>query len=178
MLELDIATRIVGPDEDIYIVRPGAEFTLYEEFNRRSQVFLDFPGVGLDRSRAFPKDSVARTMIMKSMAIKEWHDAGAFGAHPPVDNAHYEALARGRRLGRYVGALKRLHYDLPVGAIVVVPGPGYFSDVLIGEITKTTADIRIDPPSIWSTPMLAFRSWRGVSDECREAPDISGVVQA
>jgi long-chain acyl-CoA synthetase len=35
-----------------------------------------------------------------------------------------------------------------------------------------------DPPSVWWTPMLAFRSWRGVSNECGEAPGISGVVQA
>ena len=42
----------------------------------------------------------------------------------------------------------------------------------------TTAHEEYDPPSILWTPMLAFRSWRGVSDECREAPDISGVVQA
>jgi transposase InsO family protein len=35
-----------------------------------------------------------------------------------------------------------------------------------------------DLPSFQWTAMLAFRSWRGVSDECREAPDISGVVQA
>ncbi len=36
----------------------------------------------------------------------------------------------------------------------------------------------LDPPSFQWTPMLAFRSWKGVSDECGEAPDISGVVQA
>ncbi|MFT4936393.1 MAG: hypothetical protein ACI9LT_003109 [Pseudoalteromonas distincta] len=34
-----------------------------------------------------------------------------------------------------------------------------------------------DPPSFWWTPMLAFRSWRGVSDE-RYAPGVSGGLQA
>ena len=34
-----------------------------------------------------------------------------------------------------------------------------------------------DPPSVWWTPMLAFRSWRGVSDEC-STPCVSGIVQA
>jgi hypothetical protein len=37
--------------------------------------------------------------------------------------------------------------------------------------------INCDPPSFQWTPMLAFRSWRGVSDE-REAPCVSGAVQA
>lgn len=34
-----------------------------------------------------------------------------------------------------------------------------------------------DPPSLWWTPMLAFRSWRGVSDEC-STPGVSGIFQA
>ena len=35
----------------------------------------------------------------------------------------------------------------------------------------------VDPPSVWWTPMLAFRSWRGVSDEC-STPELSGFFQA
>ena len=37
--------------------------------------------------------------------------------------------------------------------------------------------VRTDPPSFQWTPMLAFRSWRGVSDEC-STPGVSGFVQA
>ena len=37
--------------------------------------------------------------------------------------------------------------------------------------------IETDPPSFQWTPMLAFRSWRGVSDEC-STPGVSGIVQA
>ena len=36
---------------------------------------------------------------------------------------------------------------------------------------------KVDPPSFQWTPMLAFRSWRGVSDEC-STPGVSGIVQA
>ena len=38
-------------------------------------------------------------------------------------------------------------------------------------------DLHSDPPSFQWTPMLAFRSWRGVSDEC-STPGVSGIVQA
>jgi len=40
-VEVDIATQTVGDDEDIYIVRPGAGYALYNEFQRTSRVFLD-----------------------------------------------------------------------------------------------------------------------------------------
>lgn len=36
---------------------------------------------------------------------------------------------------------------------------------------------RADPPSFQWTPMLAFWSWRGVSDEC-STPGVSGIVKA
>ena len=35
-----------------------------------------------------------------------------------------------------------------------------------------------DPPPLQWTPMLALRSWRGVSDGTSSTPDIPGVVQA
>ena len=35
----------------------------------------------------------------------------------------------------------------------------------------------VDPPPFWWTPMLAFRSWRGVSDEC-STPELPGFFQA
>lgn len=40
-----------------------------------------------------------------------------------------------------------------------------------------TLEATTDPPSVWWTPMLAFRSWRGVSDEC-STPELSGFFQA
>lgn len=42
---------------------------------------------------------------------------------------------------------------------------------------KGAASRTVDPPSVWWTPMLAFRSWRGVSDEC-STPELSGFFQA
>ncbi len=44
------------------------------------------------------------------------------------------------------------------------------------ELTKRQVPIADDPPSFQWTPMLAFRSWRGVSDE-REASGLSGDLQ-
>ena len=45
------------------------------------------------------------------------------------------------------------------------------------RVLKEIAPKTSDPPSVWWTPMLAFRSWRGVSDEC-STPELSGFFQA
>ena len=45
------------------------------------------------------------------------------------------------------------------------------------QLRNKTPKRRVDPPPFEWTPMLAFRSWRGVSDEC-STPGVSGIVQA
>jgi hypothetical protein len=69
------------------------------------------------------------------MALQEWHRKGRQGEEPSRIPADYVVLSKGRRVGRYVGAIERLYYTLQPGTIIVVPGPGYFSDVMIGQIT-------------------------------------------
>jgi hypothetical protein len=143
LLEIDIATRVVGPTEDIYIVRPGAEFALYEDFLAKSHVFLDLPGFGLSPSGAFPEKDIARAMATRSVAVKDWHSTERVGIEPTRDLQHYQRHVKGRRVGRYVVAAKRLNYDLRNGTIIVVPGPHFFSNVLIGEITGPRADVSV-----------------------------------
>ncbi|MFC6908173.1 hypothetical protein ACFQGS_04555 [Novosphingobium lubricantis] len=40
VFEIDIETRILGENEDMYVVRPGASFSLYDDFIRESAIFL------------------------------------------------------------------------------------------------------------------------------------------
>jgi hypothetical protein len=132
-IEVDIATRVVADDEDMYVVLPGDDHYLYDAFVRHQAVFLDFPGLRLNFSKP-PEREELRAMIVRSMAIQEWHHDGRDGPRPSTDLADYLDKTHGRRLGRYAGAIERLYYGLKPGTIVMVPGSGYFSDVLIGEI--------------------------------------------
>jgi PAS domain S-box-containing protein len=63
-----------------------------------------------------------------------------------------------RMLAGEVARQRRLFEQAP-GFIAILSGPEH-----------------VDPPSFQWTPMLAFRSWRGVSDECHQAPGFSGVI--
>lgn len=142
-IDVDIATRIVDDHEEVFVLRPGEEFALYDDFVRRQHVFLDFPGIGLNLTEAFPKAADARAMVAKSFAIRDWHAAGRNGPRPEGDLRAYYQQAAGRRFGRYVGALERLFYKLPVGTLLIIPSPAYMSDVLVGEIVGDRTTIRI-----------------------------------
>ena len=161
IVSVDIATRVVGTDEDIFVIQPGRSFWLYEHFLRRGYVFLDFPAL-FDNlpSQAPPTDEVLRRMIVRSEAFETWFDLGSKGPPPSSDLNDYIGKDKRRRLGRYVGAIKRLYWDIQVGTIVVVPGKHYDDDVMIGEISDETHVIQ-DDLIYGGAPLLARKvKWR------------------
>ncbi|MDM7956003.1 hypothetical protein [Blastomonas sp.] len=131
---VDIATRMVGDQEDIYIVQPGRRYWLYEHFRRSRHIFLEFPGLDLEFSSPAPDDRVLRQMVVRSVAISDWLQDDKTGPQPADDLNAYIGKDKRKRLGRYVGAIKRLYWDMEPGTIIVVPGPNYYDEVLIGEI--------------------------------------------
>lgn len=133
-LQIDIATRTIGVDEDIHIIQPGEGYHLFAHFHRHGVVFLDFPDLLLSERRK-PSREEARQKIVRSLAIRDWHWEHKRKREPSRDLNDYADQSAGRRLGRYVGAIETLYYDLDPGAIVVVPGPGFDDPVLIGELT-------------------------------------------
>jgi hypothetical protein len=54
---------------------------------------------------------------------------------PQRDPKAHKGTGKGRRIGKYVGAIQRLYYDLPIGAVIVIPSKSYVGDVLFAEIT-------------------------------------------
>ncbi len=134
-LVVDIATRVVGPNEDVFVVQPGEGFHLFDRFDRSSIVFLDFPDLALDVTKAAPDWKALREIVVRSLAIRDWISGGKVGPGPSRNLADYDGKAHGRRLGRYAGALKTMYFELPEAAIIMVPGRHYDDDVLIGQIT-------------------------------------------
>ena len=136
-LLIDIATRIIADDEDIFIVQPGEGYHLYDTFRDSKVVMLDFPDLKISPSRKPDRETLRLALVM-SQTIRDWRNDGEPDPEPSRDLADYEKVPQGRRLGRYAGAIETLHYDLSPGSIIVVPGPGLDDPVLIGEIVGRT----------------------------------------
>jgi hypothetical protein len=73
-------------------------------------------------------------MIVRSLVWGSWIADDRPGKAPSRKLEDYEGMDHRLRLGRYVGAVKRLYFDLDPGTIIVVPGKHYYDDVLIGEL--------------------------------------------
>ena len=137
IIEIDIATRIVGDEEDMYVVRPGASFSLYADFQRENAVFLDFPDLPFSLEQKPKFTPIVREIVTRSIAIRDWH-LGKLSSEPSREQSAYVGAAIGRRVGAYIGAIQRLYYDLPIGTVIVIPGKTYIDDVAFAEITGPT----------------------------------------
>lgn len=174
IIEIDIATRFVDEDEDIFVVRPGAGFSLYETFDRDDIVFLDFPGLELDFAKRPPPSAVLglREQLVRSMKLRDWHLGGQQSREPARLLTAYRGKAAGRRLGRYVGDIGRLYYQFEPGTIIMVPGPGYISDVLIGTILgppEVLTDVALYPGE--KVPVRRVK-WLGRKLKASFTPDL------
>lgn len=140
IIDIDIATRIVGDNEDMFVVRPGVSYSLYGDFERENAVFLDFPDLPFALDQSPKATDVVREIVTRSLAIRDGHLNTDPNATPPSrDQADYKGAAIGRRVGAYIGAIQRLYYELPIGTIIIVPSSkSYIDDVAFAEITGPT----------------------------------------
>jgi hypothetical protein len=136
IIEIDIATRIVGDNEDMYVVRPGASFSLYDDFQREDAVFLDFPDLPFALDQKPNSTVLVREIVTRSIAIRDGH-LGKL-ENPSREQADYTGQSTNRRVNAYIGAIQRLYYELPVGTIIIIPGKTYIDDVAFAEITGPT----------------------------------------
>jgi hypothetical protein len=135
VIEIDLNTRMVGADEPIYVLFPGEAYTLYNIIRNRSVLVLDFPGLDLGDARRAADLPDLRQRVAMATRIRNWHKAGADAKTAPSRNLNdYRRFSITEARAIYIGAVEAVFFDLKPGAIVVVPGPGHWGDVLIGEV--------------------------------------------
>jgi hypothetical protein len=69
---LDIATKIVSPDQQIWAVFPGLGRRFFGRFQDEGVIFLEMPGIHLTRA-ALKDDNVLRQHVAMSLAWIDYH---------------------------------------------------------------------------------------------------------
>lgn len=135
-LILDPVLRVIEAGHQIFILHPGDGKRFYNDFLATGAVFLDIPGIRFDREPDIDDEGVRRQLRM-SRAIAGWHKSGR-----PVDGMPqrrpdaYSVVQEGREAPRYMREVKTLYVDAKPGDLIVVPGPGYNSAVLLAELSE------------------------------------------
>ena len=135
-LILDPAMRVIDKNHQIFILHPGDGKRFYNDFRATSMVFLDIPGAILPTSFDID-DEKPRQRWRMSRSVGGWYKGGRPATRVPSRKAEdYKVSAEGRDAPRYMREVKNLYEDAKPGDLVIIPGPGYTSEVLFAEILE------------------------------------------
>jgi len=134
---IDLSTRFLSENHKIFVLHPGTKKRFYAEFAAASAVFLDLPGAQLPTS--IDLDNIRHASgIFMGRHIGQWHRKGKPVLKEPSRKLDdYTDRAKASKASRYMTEAKGLYNTARPGDLVVVPGAGYMSHVLIGEFTDT-----------------------------------------
>lgn len=139
-IHLDLNVKVITPQSEVFVVFPGDEHIFYNEFLSQNAVFLDFPFLNLAAEKLSFKAPELLEKIVLSRKLRHWHLTGRDAAKEPSRTlGKYSNYKWTRNRAAYRASLIGLFGEAKAGDLVVVPGPGYWSNVLIGEL--------IEPPN-------------------------------
>lgn len=130
---IDPRVRVLEDNHQVFVLHPGENKRFYHDFIRTSSVFLDFPGLKFDRIPNI-NDEIDRAKIRQSQAIKGWYKKGKPADEKPNENiSHFLASTTGRSASKTASTVGQLYAEAKKGDLVVIPGRGYDTSVILGE---------------------------------------------
>ncbi|WP_333591409.1 hypothetical protein [Brevundimonas sp.] len=130
-ITVDLNSKVILPDQRIWIVHPGRNRSHIDTFAAEGAVFLEFPGLSL-RPEIIEDDTLLRQRIRQSIAVKAnkgvTRDDGS-----PIRLADFHGGA-GTDVSVHLRTVKHLTSRMTEGDLVIVPGRGAGGLVLFGEI--------------------------------------------
>ncbi|WP_372400136.1 hypothetical protein ABMY26_31425 [Azospirillum sp. HJ39] len=172
---IDLKTRVVNTDVKVFALHSGNYKQFNSVFRTSGRIFLDIPGVTFERGQV-SNDPQLKAKVARARRMTQWYRARERGPLPPQELAHYQNTRMGSSLSAAVGNVKRLYEEARVGDIILVPGDGLFSDVLMGEIIE-------DPPAgedriqleVYQEDTIPYRrvSWKAFPLRANLSTDLS-----
>lgn len=143
VIQIDLRTRVIQPGEQVYILFPGEEHSLYQNIVKRSAIYLDLPGLDLGGAKTFAEVTQMKERLALSDRVRNWHKNNRPTEKTPSRELNdYRRTSATERRELLTGAIERLYFQMKPGDLVVVPGPGHWTDVYIGEVVGRPAAIR------------------------------------
>ena len=69
---IDLKTKIIGADTDVYLARAGKQGHLFEQVLAQKAIGPDLPDFGIDSSKGFAKDAKVVIKINRVRTLSRW----------------------------------------------------------------------------------------------------------
>lgn len=163
MITIDLATKIINPSQNIWVIHPGQNRRFYNVFASRNLVFLDMPKLGLSKQTTESVEKI-RQHVRMSLAWKKYYLSKDNTTKPPSSNPRSYSDGSDTALNGAVGNVIGLFRTAKKGDLVVVTGYGRVS-VLIGEISDSFSPEKTIALERYDNNVVHYRSIKWISTE-------------
>ncbi|WP_204165166.1 hypothetical protein [Methylobacterium radiodurans] len=141
MPEIDLRSRSISPQHNVYFVRPGKNYHLYQPFVHSEAIIADLPFLELQRGVALEEQASVINRIHRSRAIRNWYRGDRENAFPSRDLSVYPDNVRDLGISQLKSVVERYFSEAKKGDLVLVIPGSITSDAYIGELTGEPSDI-------------------------------------
>ena len=137
MVKVQLSTVFIPESRQVYSLFPGEGYKFRRVIEEDSVLFLDFPNLEIPDSReaTFKSDFVNELLLADQVAA--WIKGGRKAEKSPYREDAERPTRLSQKRQRNLNALQVLFFDLEEGDLVVVPAPGAFGELLIGEVSSS-----------------------------------------
>lgn len=134
MIKVDLRSKAIGPDHNVFLVRPGSNYKLYNTFLESSAIFADFLGLELDEGVELKDQDRITAQLHRAKKLRALrHTADG----PPSRNLDdYADFKDDRSVSQLYGILRGFFEVAKAGDLVVIPPSSFSQNALIGELVS------------------------------------------
>lgn len=135
MPTIDLATKIISPNQKIWLVHPGVGRKYYDIFRTQGIAFLAMPGLELTLESCKSSEKIRQHIRMSKTLRKYFHEDGGREKTPSKNPNDYSKDAD-RDVNSDLGNVQGLYCEAVPGDMIVVTGYGQYQSTLIGEFSE------------------------------------------
>ncbi|SEK27960.1 hypothetical protein SAMN05444413_101240 [Roseivivax marinus] len=142
MIRVDLNSRIIDEGHKVFMVRPGANYRLYDLFRENEAIFADIVALDLKQGISFDDQDRILAQLQRSRNIRA-HLLRPSGDAPSRDLDHYQSVSRTSALAQLLRVLRGYFEQAKKGDLVLVPPSAFSLDALVGEIQDEPNNFKV-----------------------------------
>ena len=134
--KIDLKTKIIAADTDVYLARAGKQGHLFEQVLSAKAIGPDLPDLDIDLSRGFAGESQLIAKINRSRSLNRWLQTPTANrdARPSASIGEYSNDSKRSGHAQIEGIVKTYFNDMKAGDVLVIPNPALFGQAILAEV--------------------------------------------
>lgn len=134
--KIDLKTKIIAADTDVYLARAGKRGHLFEQVLTSRAIGPDLPNLGIDLSNGFDEEKNLVAKINRSRSLSRWIQSpvASRGDRPPKNLGDYDNEKKQSGHAQIEGIVKTYFKDMKAGDVLVIPNPALFGEAILAEV--------------------------------------------